>query len=103
MHVTEGSKMCSNATVQNNDVGPCGLDDFNQWADGISYSCWNGLVQNNMINNPTDGGIVLFGAPGTLVRNNTIWIEKVSLSTFISAKCAWFSTQAYLANSSGRH
>ncbi|KLO11233.1 hypothetical protein SCHPADRAFT_831467 [Schizopora paradoxa] len=79
MHVTEGSKMCSNATVQNNDVGPCGLDGFNQWADGISYSCWNGLVQNNMINNPTDGGIVLFGAPGTLVRNNTIWIEKQTL------------------------
>jgi len=32
-----------------------------------------------MISNPTDGGIVLFGAPGTLVRNNTIWIEKQTL------------------------
>ena len=24
-----------------------------------------------------DGGIVLFGAPGTLVENNTIWVETV--------------------------
>jgi len=79
LHVTEGSQRCQNVTVQNNDIGPCGLDGFNQWADGISYSCWNGLVQNNMVNNPTDGGIVLFGAPGTLVRNNTIWIEKQTL------------------------
>lgn len=42
-------------------------------------SCNNSLVQNNMINNPTDGGVVLFGAPGTLVRNNTIWVETVRL------------------------
>ena len=53
------------------------MDDFQQWADGISFSCANGLVQNNMIDNPTDGGIVLFGAPGTIVQNNSIWIEEV--------------------------
>lgn len=64
-------------TVQNNDIGPCGTDTFGTWADGISFACANGLVQNNMIDNPTDGGIVLFGAPGTLVQNNTIWIEEV--------------------------
>ena len=27
-----------------------------------------------------DGGIVLFGSPGTLVENNTIWVETVRLS-----------------------
>lgn len=78
LHVAEGGLQCNNATVQNNDIGPCGSDAFQEWADGISMSCNNSLVQNNMINNPTDGGIVLFGAPGTLVQNNTIWVETVS-------------------------
>ncbi|KAF7967988.1 hypothetical protein HWV62_32397 [Athelia sp. TMB] len=79
LHVAEGGLQCNNVTVQNNDIGPCGSDAFQEWADGISMSCNNSLVQNNMINNPTDGGIVLFGAPGTLVHNNTIWVEKQTL------------------------
>lgn len=79
LHVAEGGLLCNNATVQNNDIGPCGSDNFQQWADGISMACQNSLVQNNMINNPTDGGIVLFGSPGTLVQNNTIWVVNVSV------------------------
>jgi len=79
LHVAEGTLNCNNATVQNNDIGPCGSSAFQEWADGISMSCNNSLVQNNMINNPTDGGVVLFGAPGTLVRNNTIWVETQTL------------------------
>lgn len=79
LHVAEGSLNCNNATVQNNDIGPSGSDLFQQWADGISVACSNSLVRNNMINNPTDGGIVLFGSPGTLVENNTIWVENNTL------------------------
>lgn len=79
LHIAEGTFKCSNNTVQNNDIGPCGNDAFQQWSDGISMSCMNSLVRNNMINNPTDGGIVLFGSPGTLVENNTIWIENNTL------------------------
>ncbi|KAI0832713.1 pectin lyase fold/virulence factor [Trametes gibbosa] len=79
LHIAEGAFTCNNVTVQNNDIGPCGSDAFQQWADGISVSCQNSLVRNNMINNPTDGGIVLFGAPGTLVENNTIWVETMTL------------------------
>jgi parallel beta-helix repeat protein len=79
LHIAEGSLNCNNATVQNNEIGPAGSDLFQQWADGISMACANSLVRNNMINNPTDGGIVLFGAPGTRVENNTIWVENVSL------------------------
>ncbi|KII94656.1 hypothetical protein PLICRDRAFT_33470 [Plicaturopsis crispa FD-325 SS-3] len=75
MHLTEGALSCNNATVQNNEVGPCGSSNFQQWADGISVSCANSTIRNNLINNPTDGGIVLFGAPGTRVENNTIWVE----------------------------
>jgi parallel beta-helix repeat protein len=77
--VAEGPFTCINVTVQNNDIGPCGSDAFQQWADGISVSCQNALVLNNMINNPTDGGIVIFGSPGTLVENNTIWVETQTL------------------------
>jgi len=83
LHVAEGSLNCNNATVQNNDIGPAGSDLFQQWADGISVACANSLIRNNMINNPTDGGIVLFGAPGTRVENNTIWVETVSPKMFI--------------------
>ncbi|KIJ13273.1 hypothetical protein PAXINDRAFT_170553 [Paxillus involutus ATCC 200175] len=75
LHVAEGNLTCTNATVQNNDIGPAGSDAFQQWADGISVACQNSLIRNNMIYNPTDGGIVLFGSPGTRVENNTIWVD----------------------------
>lgn len=90
LHVAEGGLLCDNATVQNNDIGPCGSDNFQQWADGISVACQNSLVQNNMINNPTDGGIVLFGSPGTLVQNNTIWVVNVSVmvKAYLCLRCA---------------
>ncbi|KAI0068544.1 hypothetical protein BV25DRAFT_1792614 [Artomyces pyxidatus] len=79
LHIAEGGLLCNNVTVQNNDIGPCGSDVFQEWADGISVSCANAVVRNNLVNNPTDGGIVLFGAPGTLVENNTIWVVNHTL------------------------
>ncbi|KAF9025901.1 hypothetical protein BDZ89DRAFT_1161558 [Hymenopellis radicata] len=72
LHVAEGALSCNNVTIQNNDIGPCGSDSFEEWADGISYSCMNGIVRNNIVLGSTDGAIVLFGAPGTQVYNNTI-------------------------------
>ncbi|KAL1965493.1 hypothetical protein VTN77DRAFT_5749 [Rasamsonia byssochlamydoides] len=68
---------CTNATVANNQIGPCGEEGTDaagngQWADGISFACTNSLVANNTITGSTDGGIVLFGAPGTTVTGNTI-------------------------------
>ncbi|KIR42915.1 hypothetical protein I307_05080 [Cryptococcus deuterogattii 99/473] len=72
MHISEGQLNCLNATVQYNDIGPCGTDYFQNWADGISLSCSASLVQNNEITDATDGGIVVFGAPFSTVRNNTI-------------------------------
>ncbi|KAJ3831913.1 hypothetical protein F5878DRAFT_41917 [Lentinula raphanica] len=79
LHVSEGALNCNNITIQNNDVGPCGTDDFQQWADGLSISCQNAVVRNNMVENPTDGGIVIFGSPGTQVYNNTIWVVNQTL------------------------
>ncbi|OZJ02248.1 hypothetical protein BZG36_04916 [Bifiguratus adelaidae] len=80
LHVIEGgtmSSLCLNATVTNNDIGPCGQEGTNSagqgmWADGISFACASSLVSGNSITGSTDGGIVIFGAPGTQVTNNTI-------------------------------
>lgn len=79
LHIVEGPYTCTNTLVQNNDIGPCGVDTFQEWADGISVSCRDSIVRNNMIHGATDGGIVLFGSPGTQVYNNTIWITNVTM------------------------
>ncbi|KAF8510506.1 hypothetical protein BU17DRAFT_98018 [Hysterangium stoloniferum] len=79
LHLFEGSLDCASTTVQNNDIGPCGSDAPGQWADGISVACANTIVRDNLINTPTDGGVVLFGSPGSLVENNTIWVETTTL------------------------
>ncbi|KAI0307063.1 hypothetical protein B0F90DRAFT_1684773 [Multifurca ochricompacta] len=79
LHVAEGGLLCNNIVIQNNDIGPCGSDAFQQWADGISVSCRSTVVRNNLVNNPTDGGIVLFGSPGSLVENNTVWVVNSTL------------------------
>ena len=82
LHVTEGSLNCRNATVQYNDIGPCGTDTFQQWADGIGMACRDSVIRHNVIKGATDGGIVLFGAPGTQVYNNTIQVGNVGTLNF---------------------
>jgi hypothetical protein len=59
LHVAEGGLLCNNVVVQNNDIGPCGSDAYQQWADGISISCRSAIVRGNTVRDPTDGGIVL--------------------------------------------
>ncbi|CAK5275164.1 unnamed protein product [Mycena citricolor] len=78
LHVTEGPLSCRNATIQNNDIGPCGVDIEDEWADGISISCQDSVVRGNRVHNPSDGGIVVF-SPGTEVYNNTIWVTNQTL------------------------
>lgn len=72
LHVAEGPFQCSNVTISHNDIGPCGSDYFQYWADGVSLSCANSLVEENDITDATDGGIVIFGSPGSTIRNNRI-------------------------------
>ena len=43
-----------------------------KWGDGIGCGAKNTKIANNIIVDATDGGIVLFSAPGTLVKNNAI-------------------------------
>ncbi|EGG02858.1 uncharacterized protein MELLADRAFT_90664 [Melampsora larici-populina 98AG31] len=64
---------CSGGRVIGNKIGPAGLPAPNgPWADGMSIACRNGLIANNEIVDATDGGIVLFCAPGTICTGNTI-------------------------------
>ncbi|KAK3388701.1 hypothetical protein B0T20DRAFT_484273 [Sordaria brevicollis] len=69
---------CRQATVTFNDVGPCGHEGTDPatgnglWADGLSIECMDTSVTDNTITGATDGGIVIFGSPGTHVLRNTI-------------------------------
>ncbi|EEB87399.1 hypothetical protein MPER_15258, partial [Moniliophthora perniciosa FA553] len=85
LHITQGPLTCNNATVQHNEIGPCGTDQRSNWADGISLSCANSVVRNNTIKGATDGNYTQLGGinlvdyspyhgdyTGTVVRNNTI-------------------------------
>jgi len=76
LHIHEGRVVgdipeCQNATITDNTIGPAGTPD-GRWADGISHACGNSTVMNNVVTDATDGAIVVFGAPGSIVANNTI-------------------------------
>ena len=76
LHVFEGRVIddipeCQNATITDNAIGPSGTPD-GRWADGISLACGNSTVMNNVITDATDGAIVVFGAPGSIIAYNTI-------------------------------
>jgi len=42
------------------------------WGDGISCGARNTTIRNNLIVDPTDVGIVLYGAPGSVVEDNVV-------------------------------
>lgn len=75
----EGAKGCSvensiffggGADVRGNGRSPA--EKETRWGDGISCAAAESTVKNNIIIDPTDVGIVIFCAPGTLVENNVI-------------------------------
>ncbi len=69
---------CSDALVEDNDIGPAGYED-GTWADGISFACTNSIVRNNRIVDSTDGAIVLFAATGSIIEDNLIQAETRTL------------------------
>jgi len=76
LHVIQGNVLpgtggCSGARITDNDLGPSGHPD-GEWADGISFACRDGTVARNTVTDASDGAIVIFGAPGTLVEDNLI-------------------------------
>ncbi|KAK4705407.1 hypothetical protein P7C70_g799, partial [Phenoliferia sp. Uapishka_3] len=89
LHAIEGTGLsCSGMIITNNQIGPAGhapSGDYQfkkrdntgtytagQWADGISMACKESTVSSNTIIDATDGGIVIFGAPGSQVTGNTV-------------------------------
>ena len=73
LHIFEGlNHNCMNSTVIDSQFGPAGGDAEETWADGISLACPQSLVKNNVVIDATDGGIVVFCAPGSKILNNTI-------------------------------
>ncbi|GAA5191361.1 hypothetical protein GCM10023322_48570 [Rugosimonospora acidiphila] len=73
--VTDNTPQCQGGQILDNQIGPAGTatpDATGVWADGISLACGGSLVQGNTITDATDGAIVVFGAPGSTVQNNTI-------------------------------
>ncbi|KAL8277567.1 hypothetical protein RQP46_009999 [Phenoliferia psychrophenolica] len=52
-------------------VGGIGLIELGG-ADGISLACKASTVRGNVVTDATDGGIVIFGAPGSTISGNTI-------------------------------
>ena len=72
-HVTEGPgpSGCSHASVHDDVIiGPAAARY--EWSDGISFACSASEVVDNTVTDASDGGIVVFGAPGTLVARNTV-------------------------------
>ena len=57
MHIVESpdsANPCTNATIANNDIGPCGVEGIEastngMWSDGISFACTNSLVASNTV------------------------------------------------------
>ena len=72
IHLREGDRgVCTGATIAHSAFGPAGQAD-GTWADGISLACSSSLVHHNTITDATDGGIVIFGASGSVVAGNTV-------------------------------
>ncbi len=72
IHAYEGvTRSCAGLTIAYNEFGPAGQAN-GEWADGISLACRRSLVHDNTITDATDGGIVIFGAPGSIVAGNTV-------------------------------
>lgn len=74
LHISEGptATACRDAAVLDDVVvGPRVAAGF-QWSDGISFACSHSRVSGNVVTDASDGGIVVFSAPGNLVDHNTV-------------------------------
>lgn len=70
IHVESNIILGAGADIHGN--GRDGRERAPSWGDGISCAARETTIRNNLIIDPTDGAIVVFGAPGTLVEDNVI-------------------------------
>ncbi|HZM82828.1 MAG TPA: hypothetical protein VFC19_44495 [Candidatus Limnocylindrales bacterium] len=76
--ISNNTPACQRVSVVSNEFGPS-MADNGFGSDGIMVACGNSLVANNLVRDPTDVGIVIFGAPGTLVQGNHVVAETQEL------------------------
>lgn len=75
---------CDGVVVTDNDLGPSGEVNEGRWSDGISVQCEKTIIKNNKITDVTDGGIVIFGAPGSIIENNQITSKNIPMKIGIA-------------------
>jgi hypothetical protein len=63
---------CTGARIENNFIHDAGETNTWSWADGLSFACRNSYAGYNTIQDATDGDIVIFGSPGSIVEFNTV-------------------------------
>ena len=64
-----GEPHCTNAVVENNEIGS------SYTGSGIAFACTNSVVRSNTITDVWGEGIVIFGATGSLVERNVVRAE----------------------------
>lgn len=77
MHEGASSMLTENNIFLGGGVDPRGNGrDLNEipfgWADLISCAASDSIIRNNLMIDPTDVGVVLYCAPGTIVENNVV-------------------------------
>jgi len=87
--------------IQNNIIFASGVDVLGNgrspleypfgWGDGISVAARNSIVRNNLIVDAADEGVMVQGAPGTIVENNVV----VALSREMLGGIALFDPTDY--------
>jgi hypothetical protein len=68
IQIFEGGS-CTNALVENNEIGPSGT------GSGFAFACTNSVLRNNTITDVWGVGMTIFGALGSLIEGNVIRAE----------------------------
>jgi hypothetical protein len=74
LHLAEGVsyQRCTGAIVEDSTFGPAGKIERRHHSSGIAVSCRNSVIRRNKIIDVTDGGILVYGAPGSIIEENEI-------------------------------
>jgi hypothetical protein len=77
---------CDGARVADNHVESAARphDNSGHWSDGLSIACGHSVIERNRVDDPSAVGIVYYGGPSTLIRDNTITLTTTSASSGIN-------------------
>ncbi|CDZ98010.1 Pectin lyase fold/virulence factor [Phaffia rhodozyma] len=87
VHIREGDNLgCVGAIIEWNEIGPVGEEWIEELdgpdpemsplgrplGDGVSLSCKDSIVSNNVFTDTSDAAVVIFGSPGSTISHNTV-------------------------------